>query len=344
MRISSSTLSSILFFSATRRRFHSASAFTVHKSFSELIHRYDAFILDQFGVMHDGVNALDGAVDCVRELHKSGKTLIILSNTSAPSQAALQKLPKFGFDETHFLGAVTSGEEASKYIRKTFGGSHQLSPSKALFITWDASDVNNPRLTATPQRFLQECGHVNVASSVEEADFLLLHGSEVWYKGENLSQQQSLKQFIEQGDLSDLEPILQTCLDRNLPCVCANPDFVVQTPEGGQAHMPGKIAARYQELGGDVILFGKPHMEQFLACIDRLGMDKNRVAHVGDSLHHDIAGAYRAGIPSVFVTSGIHAGEFGTIFGELPDMEQIERVVKQAGPAVPTHVVSAFRI
>lgn len=292
-------------------------------------------------MMHDGVNALDGAVDCVRELHASGKTLIILSNTSAPSQAALKKLPKFGFDETHFLGAVTSGEEASKYIRKTFGS--DTSPSKALFITWDASDANNPRLTATPQRFLQECANVEVAASVEEADFLLLHGSEVWYRGDSLSQQ-SLKRFIEEGDFSDLDPILRKCMDRSLPCVCANPDFIVQTPEGGQAHMPGKIAARYKELGGDTILFGKPHMEQFLACIDRLGIEKDRVAHVGDSLHHDIAGAYQAGIPSVFVTSGIHASQFGTLFGELPDMEEIERVVTEAGPAVPTHVVSAFRI
>jgi HAD superfamily hydrolase (TIGR01459 family) len=343
MKFASSTVSSILFFTAaSRRRFHSASAFTVHKSFSELIHRYDAFILDQFGVMHDGVNALDGAVHCVRELYENGKTLIILSNTSAPSQAALQKLPKFGFDETHFLGAVTSGEEASKYIRKTFG-SQSSSPSKALFLTWDASDVDNPRLTATPQRFLQECGHVQVASTIEEADLLLLHGSEVWYRGDFLSQQ-SLKRFIEEGDLVDLEPILQACIDRSLPCVCANPDFVVQTPEGGQAHMPGKIAARYQELGGHTTLFGKPQKEQFLACIDRLGLDKNRVAHVGDSLHHDIAGAYQAGIPSVFVTSGIHANQFGTSFGELPSMELIEKVVTEAGLAVPTHVVSAFRI
>lgn len=343
MRFPSYSISSFLFITAaTRRRYSSASAFTVHESFSDLIHRYDAFILDQFGVMHDGVNALDGAVDCVRKLHESGKTLIILSNTSAPSQAALKKLPKFGFDETHFLGAVTSGEEASKYIRKTFGSDR--TPSKALFITWDASDANNPRLTATPQRFLEECGNVQVATTIDEADFLLLHGSEVWYKGDSLSQC-SLKTFIEEGDLSSvLEPILRECIDRNLPCVCANPDFVVQTPDGGQAHMPGKIAARYQELGGDTTLFGKPHKEQFLACLDRLGLDKTRVAHVGDSLHHDIAGAYHAGIPSVFVTSGIHASEFGTMFGELPDIGRIEKVVRQAGKAVPTHVVSAFRM
>ena len=54
----------------------SVAAFTTHASFSELVSKYDAFILDQFGVMHNGLSALDGAVDCVRELYKAGKPLI----------------------------------------------------------------------------------------------------------------------------------------------------------------------------------------------------------------------------------------------------------------------------
>ena len=35
------------------------------------------------------------------------------------------------------------------------------------------------------------------------------------------------------------------------------------------------------------------------------------VAHVGDSLHHDVAGATSAGIDSIFVLGGIHAKELG---------------------------------
>jgi Haloacid dehalogenase-like hydrolase len=158
------------------------SAFTTHKSFSELVSKYDAFILDQFGVFHNGATALDGAVNCVQELYKAGKSLIILSNASAPSEAALKKLPRYGFDERHFMGAITSGEEAAKYIRKTYGSAS--TPSKVLFLTWDASDLNNPRLTATPQRYLEECGNIQVATSIGHADFVLAHGSEVWYRGD----------------------------------------------------------------------------------------------------------------------------------------------------------------
>ena len=52
------------------------------KGFSEVSTRYDGFILDQFGVMHNGVLALPGASECYANLAASGKKIVILSNTS----------------------------------------------------------------------------------------------------------------------------------------------------------------------------------------------------------------------------------------------------------------------
>ena len=329
-----------------------AVSYSTHSSFNDaIIDQYDAFILDQFGVMHNGMEALDGAVELVEYLYKKQKKLIILSNTSAPADKALEKLPKFGFSTEHFQGAVTSGEESSRYILETYGGggggsnSDSQKVTKAVMFTWDASKPNNPRLTAPPEAYLERCGTVEVATSVEDADLVLFHGSEVWYKGPN-NDVVSLAPFIEQGDFSQIDPILQACQARNLPAVCANPDFVVQNASGdGVAHMPGKIAARYESMKGSCRTFGKPQVEHFEACIRTLGLDKRRVAHVGDSLHHDIAGAVRAGIPNVFVTSGIHKNDFGTHFGELPTAELLEALMeKEGGDTRPTHVVPAFRL
>ena len=316
-----------------------AKAYTIHSSFRELIPLYDAFILDQFGVMHDGTKALDGAVELVDHLHRAGKKLIILSNTSAPSGAALKKLPKFGFDNpSYFVGAVTSGEEASKYIAKTYGDDPA---SKALFITWDASDANNPRLTAYPEQFISQCGNVGLAESTDDADFLLLHGSEGWLKGNGDFQAMD---FIESGSTGCLDNILKDCLSRNLEAVCANPDFIVRKPDGGSAYMPGKIAKRYEEMGGSVVWFGKPDSRHFEACIHKLGMvDRRRVAHVGDSLHHDIAGANSCGISNVFITGGIHAEELEVAFGETPSRPKLDEVLAKSG-TLPTHVLSAFRL
>lgn len=315
----------------------------LYDSFAPIVDQYDAFILDQFGVLHNGVSSLEGAVECVEYLYSKQKKLIILSNTSAPAHKALEKLPKLGFDATHFVGAVTSGEEASHYIRRTYG-SNSDTAKKALFITWDLHKEKNARLTAPPQAFLDQCGNVKVATSMEDADFVLLHGSEIWYRGESKEEATWLGAFIEEGCWKVIDPILSQCLDRELPLVCANPDNIVQTPTGGTAHMPGKIATRYQELGGDVTMFGKPGVEHFEACISKLGLEKHRVCHVGDSLHHDIAGANRASIPNCFVTSGIHARDLKTSFGELPERTILSDLLGDQDVLMPTHVVPAFRM
>eukprot|EP00797_Seminavis_robusta_P025753 Sro454_g146390.2 (300) ;mRNA; r:46389-47288 len=299
--------------------------------------------------MHNGNNALDGAIALVEYLYKKkNKKLIILSNTSAPADKALSRLPKFGFDPSHFIGAVTSGEESSHYIRETYGSSSTDSTTskKAVMFTWDVEKPNNPRLTALPEVYLEQCGSVQVATTVEEADFLLFHGSEAWYRGPDLPAE-TLSPFIEDGDFTTVDPLLEQCLAKNLPAVCANPDFVVQTPTGdGVAHMPGKIAARYESMGGTCHTFGKPGVEHFEACIRKLGLDKSRVAHVGDSLHHDITGACNAGIPNVFVASGIHKNELGIEFGEVPDATVLQTLMEtQVDASIrPTHVVPAFRM
>eukprot|EP00957_Ditylum_brightwellii_P156576 11916927-Ditylum_brightwellii.AAC.1 len=152
--------------------------------------------------------------------------------------------------------------------------------SKALMFTWDVNLPNNPRVTSLPEVYLQQCGSIEVSTTVEEADFVLFHGSEVWYRGPS-HDSTSLSPFITAGTFDNaVHDILQQCVERELPAICANPDYIVQTPSGdGIAHMPGKLANYYEELGGTVTWFGKPGVEHFEACVAKLGLDKNRVAH-----------------------------------------------------------------
>lgn len=95
-------------------------------------------------------------------------------------------------------------------------------------------------------------------------------------------------------------------------------------------------------MGGKVAYFGKPHAEHFEACLRDLGLDHDRVAHVGDSLHHDIAGANDAGIASIFVTGGIHSDEFDCAIGQLPSNDALAQLFEKEGH-VPTHVTSLFQ-
>ena len=83
-------------------------------AFSDLASEYDGFIFDQFGVMHNGATALDGAPALVARLAAAGKRLGILSNSSKRKEWSLRELLKFGFSAEHFVAAAvtTSGEEA----------------------------------------------------------------------------------------------------------------------------------------------------------------------------------------------------------------------------------------
>lgn len=92
--------------------------------------------------------------------------------------------------------------------------------------------------------------------------------------------------------------------------------MLVASRWGNGAYMPEKIAKRYQEkMGGSCACFGKPHAHHFEACIRELDLPKDKVGNVGDSLHHDIAGANATCIASVFVVGGIHREELGSGVG-----------------------------
>ena len=75
------------------------------------------------------------------------------------------------------------------------------------------------------------------------------------------------------------------------------------------------------------------------------GIPKERVCHVGDSLHHDIAGANASGVDCLWVAAtGIHADELGLAADAtaLPS-DAYDRVVGAWGGKPPTHVTMRFR-
>lgn len=306
--------------------------FTLHSSFSDLIDKYDGFILDQFGVLHNGSRGLEGAPELVAKLVAKGKRLIILSNSSSSSEATKAKLPKLGFNPEQFIGAVTSGQEAGHFVSENFAG------KKAIFMTW-----KTPK-TPSPMDFVRLCGDIEITDQPTEADLVLCHGVDVlrgpWPDGE--AQEQSLGSYFHDESFAMIEPLLKSCLENELPMICANPDFIMIKPDGTIGHMPGKISQRYEEMGGKCMSFGKPFAPHFEACLRDLDLSKDRVAHVGDSLHHDVAGANGAGIASVFVTGGVHCQELGAPLNELP-AETVLRACFAKHGQTPTHVVPMFR-
>ena len=241
-----------------------------------LADRYDGFILDLWGVLHDGQHPLPGAVDALERLHAAGKHIVILSNAPRRAAAVVRRIAEIGIRPGLYDALLSSGEATWHWLA---GDGRRL--GKRLYPIMAARDDN--MLEGLP---------VEVVRRVEAADFILNTGVE------------SAADRVE-----DFEAALVAGVGRGLPMVCANPDLVVI--HGGKTEIcAGAVALRYEELGGKVHYFGKPHRPIYDSCFELLATaDRRRILGVGDSLRTDIAGAEGAGIDSLLVLNGIHQEE-----------------------------------
>ncbi len=266
---------------------------------SSIVGKYDAVLLDQFGVLHDGQVALPGAAECYSALADAGKKLVVLSNTSRRKADAVNKLPRLGFDARHLADFVSSGEQCWQHMVS-------LSGKKVLWVGWE-----DDYLGFRNSEYLDGLG-VGL-SGADTCDFILAQGTQqIRHCADALPTPLSL--FSSGAIDAALEDALAQCAARRVTMLCANPDFVATQPDGSTGHMPGVVAARSEALGGDVLHFGKPHPEAFEAALRALpGIARERVLHVGDSLAHDVAGASGSGVDSLFIGSGIHAADLGLL-------------------------------
>ncbi|KAG6732268.1 hypothetical protein I3842_01G168900 [Carya illinoinensis] len=173
---------------------------------------------------------------------------------------------------------------------------------------------------------------IQVVENVEEAEFVLAHGSEALGHPSGAAIPTKLV---------DLEKILERCAAKRIPMVVANPDYVTVEARDLRV-MPGTLAAKYEKFGGEVKWMGKPDKIIYEAAMAIAGVDASDSIAVGDSLHHDIKGANQAGIQSAFITCGIHATELGVgNFGETADLSSVE-VLASKYNAYPSYVLPAF--
>ena len=66
---------------------------------SEIFQEYDAFIIDLWGVMHNGVHLNKSAMNTVSELVSKGKRVVFLSNAPRPTEKVVEFLKKMKMEE-----------------------------------------------------------------------------------------------------------------------------------------------------------------------------------------------------------------------------------------------------
>ena len=287
----------------------------VLEGFAPLAEAHDGFILDLWGVIHDGVTPYPGAVEVLQKLQAAGKRVVLLSNAPRRSGAAQAAMRGMGIEDALYTGILTSGEAVHLHLRDRDDPFFE-SLGERVFHLGPARDKNvmeNLWLTEVPSPSL--------------ADWVLNTGPDD-HKSDQC--------------VDDFEDTLEACAALDLKMVCANPDLEVI--RGGQRVIcAGALAARYAELGGTVRLVGKPDPAIYARVFRMLGVrDRARILAVGDALRTDIAGAASVGIPSAWVLGGIHGEELGLAADGGIDAARVAERAADAGLA-PLAALPAFR-
>jgi len=268
---------------------------------------YDLFLIDQWGVIHNGAMAHAGAVTAMRALRDAGKGIVLISNSSRRASVSEAGLAAMGVDRALYDAIVTSGEIAWQALQARDDPYYARLGRRCFMFTWGGD-----------KRFLEGLDLEEVETPAE-ADFVLLSGTSG-------------------APVGEYEAALQACVAEGLPMLCLNRDLVSIDPDGRLVDCSGKLAMRYEELGGKVRYHGKPGRDIYEACLAHAPAAR-RVLAIGDSLCHDIAGANGAGIDSILVTGGIHAFDLGIAPGEAVEPAALSALCDDCG-AWPTYAMA----
>ncbi|PZX41231.1 HAD superfamily hydrolase (TIGR01459 family) [Roseinatronobacter thiooxidans] len=266
--------------------------------------RYDAIILDQWGVLHDGTTPYPAAQSALAQLHKAGVRLAVLSNSGKRAALNAARIESMGFAPEWFELVMTSGEALWQDIQTRAVTDRVFFPIEAA--SGDALSWSDGI-------------EVAFTSEMSRADAVLLMGL---------------------GDAGHAHRALDEALARALPVYCTNPDRASPRAGGVTVPSPGALAHAYAAAGGTVRFYGKPHLAVFRAIERALGVAPNRLLMVGDSLEHDIAGAAAAGWHSAFIEGGLHRATFAAC-EDAP--ASLQALCHETGFALPDFTLSTLR-
>jgi HAD superfamily hydrolase (TIGR01459 family) len=233
--------------------------------------KYRLILCDVWGVVHDGVTLYPGAAARLRQWRNEGRCVILITNAPRTADAVTRQLGRIGLPRDCWDGIATSGEAGVEALNAL---------GRAVGFVGTAGD-----------RAILEGRGVRIAEGDEFTDLACTGITEDRPKPE------------------DYCPDLERWAARDVLMHCLNPDRVVM--RGGVLEAcAGAIADLYEQLGGRVNWYGKPHEAIYRHALHLAGdPPASEVLAVGDGLQTDILGAARMGFDAVFVSGGIHAGE-----------------------------------
>ena len=266
---------------------------------------YAAWLVDIWGVMHNGVRAFPPAVEATRRYREQGGIVILLSNSPRPSKPLQRQLTNLGASKESYDTTVSSGDLTRHELAKHAGARiFHLGPERDLPIF---KDLDLTRVDAKDAELVVCTGLFNDEAETPE----------------------------------DYEALLRELAGRKLTMLCANPDHLVERGHN-LVYCAGALAQIYEEDGGKVIYAGKPYApiyelaEETIAGIAGRKVPRSKILAIGDGIRTDMAGAAEFGLDAVFVASGLHVGPGGEGLDDLRLAELFEgrKAPRAAMPAL----------
>jgi HAD superfamily hydrolase (TIGR01459 family) len=248
---------------------------------SSLIDRYDAFVIDQWGVLHDGGAVYPGVIEALRLIKEAGKPALILTNSSKTDAVNVQRLDqRFGIHGELYSLLISSAQ-----ILKDRLAARREEPYCSLgarvYVVADGQDA-----------CLLDGLDYERCTDITSADFVVL-----------LS-------VAPDHTVEDHLAWISVAAKRGLPLFCPSADVLSVNIQGVVNGM-GPVIQEFSLLGGNVINLGKPSSDVYCTCKARLGTPEGaKILAIGDQIESDIFGANAQGWDAALVMTGASQKRF----------------------------------
>ncbi len=249
---------------------------------------YDVLFCDVWGVIHNGRESWPEPCAALATFRTRGGRVVLVSNSPRPASDVVAQLDGLGVPRESWDAFVTSGDATRRVL---------------------AGRAPGPAWVIGPDRDwpLYEGLGLQTVPGPDDAAFISVTGPH--------------DDTTETPE--DYRARLIPAAARGLELICANPDKVVRRGDV-LIYCGGALADLYAELGGPVVLAGKPHPPIYdlaLAEAARLlgrPVERRRVLCIGDGVTTDVLGAERQGLDCLFIAAGIHEAAAGADGGLDP--------------------------
>lgn len=225
------------------------------------------YLFDMDGTLYLGNRLYDFTKELLSTIKSTGRRYMFMTNNSSKSVADyIKKLEKLGISAER-EDFITSSQATAYYLKKHY-----------------------------PKHKLYVCGTKSLVKELETEGF---------YVTDDLDEVECIVLGNDQElTFKKLEDICRILLDRDVPYIATNPDYVCPTEFGSVPDCGSFIDMLYNSVKKRPVVIGKPEPLMPLLAMERTGYKKEETAVIGDRLYTDVKSGVNAGAVSVLVLSG----------------------------------------